>query len=358
MLSNRNTVIIACAGSGKTTRIVTEATVSHNRDVAIVTYTNNNVREINRRLSELNSGIPKHVDVKTWFGFLLRECARPYQKSKYDSKRIASMLFVNKQSTRGIPETRTQDYYFAAQDLIYSDKIARFVIECERASRGAVTARLREIYTDVFIDECQDLAGWDWDFVEILLQSGIRITLVGDPRQSILSTNISRKNVHYRKSGVNELIEKWERKGLCVIETMSETRRCNQIICDFVNCLWPEMEHMTSLSSMQTAHDGVFLVAEDKVENYIQRFQPQVLRRDTRAKSYGVAALNFGVAKGMECDRVLIVPTAPIKTFLKSGDPNILKEKDKLHVAVTRARHSVAFVFNDQSPVVPNRWDT
>src|SRR5688572_9274856 len=129
MPSSENKVIIACAGSGKTTRLVSEALVSRDRRIAFVTYTNNNTREIIRRFGEVNSGVPRHVDVMTWFGFLLRECARPYQRSKYTYKRIESLLFLNEQSARGIPESDTRRHYFANGELIYSDKIAKFVVE-------------------------------------------------------------------------------------------------------------------------------------------------------------------------------------------------------------------------------------
>ena len=143
MPSSENKIIIACAGSGKTTRLVTEALANRDRRIAFVTYTNNNIREIIKRFSELNSGVPKHVDVVTWFGFLLRECARPYQRSKYAEKRIESLLFVNGQSAKYIKETDTKRHYFANGELIYSDKIAKFVVECENRSSQRVTARLR-----------------------------------------------------------------------------------------------------------------------------------------------------------------------------------------------------------------------
>jgi DNA helicase-2/ATP-dependent DNA helicase PcrA len=353
-----NRFIIACAGSGKTTRLVNEALADRDRRIAMVTYTNNNTREIGRRFGERNSGIPKHVDVMTWFGFLLRECARPYQRSKYAKKRIESLLFVNKQSARLVLEADTRRHYFANGELIYSDKIAKFVVECERKSSKAVTARLGQMYTDVFIDEFQDLAGWDLEVIEILLQSGIRVTLVGDPRQHIYSTNPSRKNKQYLGVKVVKLAKQWEKSGLCSLdEHMSATHRCSSAICEFSNALWPGMPTMTSLRNDTTDHDGVFLVAENAVANYIQYYRPQVLRYDKTAKTYGCDAVNFGMAKGLQFDRVLIVPTAPIKKYLQTGALNhVEKAKERLHVAVTRARHSVAFVFDDDSPVVPNRW--
>lgn len=74
-------------------------------------------------------------------------------------------------------------------------------------------------------------------------------------------------------------------------------------------------------------------------------------------KAYGTDALNFGLSKGLQFDRVLIVPTGPMKKYLKTGVlSHVEKARDKLHVAITRARHSAAFVFDDASPVVPKRW--
>jgi len=358
MPSTENKAIIACAGSGKTTLLVRGALEKPDRRIAILTYTNNNSREIIKRFGEKNSGVPKHVDVMTWFAFLLHECARPYQRTVYAEKRIKSLVFVNSQSTRGISETNTKHYFFASDDLIYSDKISKFVGRCEEHSNQKVTTRLGQIYTDIFIDEFQDLAGWDLEVIKLLLQSGIRVILVGDPRQHIYSTNPSQKNKQYLGIEIVRLLAKWKEEGLCSIEFESGTRRCNRSICEFVNKLWPGMDAMEPQQNDETGHDGVFLVAENAVEEYIQCFNPQVLRHNKRSKAYGCEALNFGLSKGLQFDRVLIVPTGPIKKYLHSGTlSHVKKSRDRLHVAVTRARHSVAFVYNGDSKVVPERWE-
>lgn len=355
---SENRIIIACAGSGKTTRLVTEALAGRDRRIAIVTYTNNNTREIGKRFGEQNSGIPKHVDVMTWFGFLLRECARPYQRSKYAEKRIESLLFVNQQSAQYVQESDTRRHYFANEELIYSDKIAKFVIECEKNSFKSVTSRLGGIYTDLFIDEFQDLSGWDLEVIEMLLQSNIRVTLVGDPRQHIYGTNPSQKNKQYLGARIIELAKRWEESGLCSLEHMSTTYRCSSAICKFSNALWPGMDSMTSSQKDATGHDGVFLVAEKAVSNYIQRYRPQILRYDKKTNTYGYEAVNFGLAKGLQFDRVLIVPTSPIRRYLQTGVlDHVMKARERLHVAITRARHSVAFVLDNHSPIVSNRWN-
>ncbi len=292
----------------------------------------------------------------TWYTFLLRECARPYQRAKY-ARRIESIYFVSERSAKGVPEERTARYYFTKGDYIYSDKLSQFVIQCEEKSSSAVTQRLEQIYTDIFIDEFQDLAGWDLEVVERLMQSGIRVTLVGDPRQHIYSTNSSAKNKQYLGTEVINLLRKWEKRGLCSVEQMNDTYRCNAEICKFSNALWPNLAPMVPKQDETTGHDGVFLVSPKFVRDYLTNFGPQVLRYNRRAESYGAEAMNFGLAKGLQFDRVLIVPTTPISKYLATGT---LGEKpgfrDRLHVAVTRARYSVAFIYDGTSPVVAARW--
>lgn len=358
MPSTGNKVIIACAGSGKTTRLVDEALNDRDRRIAIITYTNNNVREIIQKFGYRNSGIPKHVDVMTWYGFLLRECARPYQQAMYTRNRIESLLFVNRRSTRYVSEKKIKKYYFANDELIYSDKIAQFVVKCETHSSNAVTARLGQIYTDIFIDEFQDLAGWDLDVIWMLLRSGVRVTLVGDPRQHTYTTNPSGKNQKYLGLNIVNLVERWAKKGLCSIEYMNASHRCSDPICEFSNRLWPGMEAMTSLRNDTTDHEGVFLVAESSVGQYIQHFSPQILRYSKSTKKiYGHGALNFGAAKGLQFERVLIIPTGGIKKYLQTGElSHVEKSMEELHVAVTRAKHSIAFVYDGRSPIVSNRW--
>ena len=75
------------------------------------------------------------------------------------------------------------------------------------------------------------------------------------------------------------------------------------------------------------------------------------------ANTYDYPALNFGDAKGLEFDRVLIIPHGPIKKYLKSGDVNNVKGSlSKFYVAVTRARYSVAFLYDEECSVGCTEW--
>jgi hypothetical protein len=58
----------------------------------------------------------------------------------------------------------------------------------------------------------------------------------------------------------------------------------------------------------------------------------------------GLSAMNIGVSKGSTFDRVLIFPTKPMLKYIKTKDPSALTAPERLYVAVTRTRRSVAFI--------------
>ncbi len=49
-------------------------------------------------------------------------------------------------------------------------------------------------------------------------------------------------------------------------------------------------------------------------------FSPTILTNDKRARIKGYDYLNYGNSKGATLDRILIVPTQPIKDYLKTDD--------------------------------------
>src|SRR6202022_3502796 len=159
-MSSTNSVIISAAGGGKTTRIGRSALACRAERSGLFTYTDNNIGELKKRFYELNSAIPDHVEVWSWYTFLLREMARPYQTALFNG-RIAGISWVEGRSETFVDATKIDRYYFHNSRRIYSDKLARFVCECNKASDGAVIKRLEQRFDRLYIDEIQDMAGWD-----------------------------------------------------------------------------------------------------------------------------------------------------------------------------------------------------
>jgi DNA helicase-2/ATP-dependent DNA helicase PcrA len=347
-----NRAIICAAGGGKTTGIVREAFADKHARSALVTYTRNNEREIQSKFFALSAAIPPHVEIMTWYVFLLQELARPYRNFMHD-QRIDGLCWVEGRSALGIAATKISTHYFADKRKIYSDKISKFICECNKMSDGAIMKRLSNRFDHIFIDEVQDLAGYDLEVVELMLKAGIKVTLVGDHRQSILTTNNNNMNNAFKGIKIVKKFRLWEKAKLLTTSYDTKSHRCHQHIASLADSLFPNEQPTTSLNSEVTGHDGVFVVPTSKLAEYLRLFRPQILRYDRRTQCSNFSQpMNFGEAKGLTFDRVLIYPHGPCDQWLRSGDPNKMGASNtKMYVGITRARFSVAFVFDGNAKI-------
>lgn len=340
-------VYISAAGSGKTTRLINEAIKNTDKKIIIITYTINNLNQIRKGFYDAIGVIPPHVTVQSWFSFLLTDCVRPYQNFVYDKHRIETVLFQTGRSTTGIAKSDVEKYYLAGEKYIYTDKISEFACLCNSLSQGLVIKRLREIYDSIYIDEIQDLAGYDFDLLDLFLDSTIDLLLVGDNRQATFSTNQSAKYKKFKGSNIIDLFKEWEKEKRCSLLFETNCHRCNQVICNFADALYPDMPATTSHNKVSTGHDGIYLIGEKDVHKYMKEFNPVILRYNKTFNIKGFHAINFGDSKGLSFDRVLILPHGPIRAYLEKGEVKAVDgSKEKFYVAITRARYSVGFVYD------------
>lgn len=341
-LSNKNKVIIASAGAGKTTYIVENALKLKGQRVLVTTYTNENLDQIKAYFIEKDGYIPANITVQSWFSFLLQEGVRPYQNHMNDQKRVQSIFFQTKSHAY-----HRKDNYLTSSNNIYSNKVAEFVCECDKKTKGLISKRLEKIYDHIFIDELQDFAGYDLNLLEMFFNTKINIVAVGDPRQATFSTNNAQKNKQYRKSNIYSWLKK--SKHEITIEKINDCHRCNQHICDFADKLFPALPKTVSKNASVTKHDGIFYISINELDDYISTHNPVILRYSKTTNTLGLHAINIGVSKGRTYNRVLIFPTKPMIEYLKTEDISKAGDKSKLYVAVTRAKYSVAFVVDDES---------
>lgn len=342
MQSHNNLAVIAAAGSRKTQHIIDCVVADPSKRVLVTTYTNENLHQIVNRLSAGTGVLPGHVTVMGWFTFLLNECARPYQSFVLGETGMMGGLNFVGQRSRYIPKSRPQQYYLDRGRAAYRDGVSAFSFEANRLSNGMVIDRLSRMYDHIYIDEIQDMAGYDLELLDLLMKSPIAVTVVGDPRQATFVTNNAAKNRQFKGSGIVEWLGK--RTKLCHIENRVESYRCNQDICNFADDLYPELARTISKNTEITGHDGIFEIKKSKVHEYVEQYAPVVLRWDKRADTCGLDAMNMGTSKGSTFDRVLIFPTKPMISFYHTRDFNQAGDRAKLYVAVTRAKYSATFV--------------
>jgi DNA helicase-2/ATP-dependent DNA helicase PcrA len=255
-----------------------------------------------------------------------------------------------------IPERNTRRHFFSEPKLIYSDKVSKFACRTIERTDGLPLQRFEEVFDRLFIDESQDLAGYDLELVELLLDSDVELLLVADHRQATFSTHSAAKNRKYGGAKVVDKFEEWEAAGLCEIDHHNFSYRCVQPICDFADQFYPDAPNTESRNDSVTDHDGVFAVRERDVEQYVATYNPQALRYNRNTHCPHGKPLNFGASKGMTFERTLIYPHGPLMRFLSTGKlKDAGKEVEKMYVAVTRACQSVALVVGDDAPLNQHR---
>jgi len=260
-------------------------------------HTQANEEEIRRKFIKLNKCIPQNITVQTWFSLLLKTWCKTISGLQI-KKEIKRLVLYNGISAKGIAETNTERHYFTGNLNIYSDKLSKFVVQCNTLSKGSVLDRLSRIYTDLYIDEVQDLAGYDLEFLKLLFKSSINTLLVGDPRQGTYSTNNSLKNKRFKKSQIVNFFEDNTIKIDTDDSSLVINYRSCPSICDLSNKLYPSFKVTTSGNSTITGHDGIFLVKKGDVDTYLKNYNPVQLRDSIRTpvnESYNV--ITFGNLK-------------------------------------------------------------
>jgi superfamily I DNA/RNA helicase len=351
-----NKLVIAAAGSGKTTSLVDDALLQKGK-VLITTFTQANELEIRKKIIQKNGCIPDHIVVQSWFSFLLQHGVRPFQ-GKLTDRKVKGLILINgisgvKYYFKGNPvyyneKTEFDGHYFTKDYKIYSDKLSKFIIKLQEKSEGAVVDRISKIYSKIYIDEVQDLAGYDLEILKLLFASKVDITLVGDPRQGTYVTNNAAKNKKFQKSKIINFFEE-EFNNIEIDETsLTINHRCSPAICNISNKLFPKFGSTKSGNNSISGHDGVFFIKVKDVNVYLDKYNPIQLRdKKNIVINEDYDSINFGESKGLSFERTLIYPTSPMLNWLLNNNSELAPtSRSKFYVALTRARQSVGIIFD------------
>tara|TARA_R110001592_G_scaffold360421_3_gene668763 strand:+ start:6300 stop:7415 length:1116 start_codon:yes stop_codon:yes gene_type:complete len=356
-----NELIIASAGSGKTTALVKKAIEKSNagETVLITTFTEACEEEIKNKLVEESHGyIPDNITIQTWFSFLIKHGAKPYQDYVIGTEITGLILVSGKSGLRHETEDGNKfywgeaknpyEFYFSKSGKIYSDKLAKFVIRCNKDSGGKVIDRLSQCFDNIFIDEVQDLAGYDLEILKDLFNCQSNILLVGDPRQATYSTNNAQKNAKFKKSEIVNFFSDDTIKIDTDDKSLTVNHRCSPQICEYSNTLYPDLPESTSGNDTITGHDGIIIVDTFHVDSYLDEYQPVQLRHSVKKQvNADYPVYTFGKSKGLTFDRVLIYPTTPIFNWLINSEKELKGvSRAGFYVALTRARYSVGIVLD------------
>ena len=327
-------VIFAVAGSGKTKHIIDALNLD--KRSLIVTYTNNNLRTLRRRILGKFGYFPDNIFVYSYFTFLYSFCYRPFLSQKFKTRGINYEPNPNK----GLRLTDPR-YYFDGYGRIYGNRLAK-ILDVQGVL-GDINSRLSKYFDTLFIDEIQDLAGHDFNLLKGISKASLNIIAVGDFFQHTFDTS--------RDGNVNSSLhddyeaykEKFKDMGFSVdTESLTASRRCSPKICDFIS-----KDVGVEMSSARNDNTNIYLVEkqEQADEIFHNRYIVKLFYREHY--KYECYSRNWGECKGEDGhgDVCVVLNKTTLDKFRKNKLSELpTQTKNKLYVACSRARGDLYFI--------------
>lgn len=218
-------VIFAVAGSGKTTHIINQLNLVNK--ALIITYTNNNVENLRNSIIEKWGYFPSNIKLLSYFSFLHSFCYKPFLGTTYKTKGIYYSPNTNRFAKK---DAR----YISIGNRLYSNRIPKFLEE--KDVLRDINERLSKYFDSLYIDEIQDFAGHDFNFLKSITQSNLDILMVGDFYQHTFDTS---RDGSVNKALHDDLIKyqtKFSEMGLVLdTTTLNKSYRCSPSICNFIS---------------------------------------------------------------------------------------------------------------------------
>ncbi len=325
-------LIFAVAGSGKTQYLIDQLDLE--KRVLLVTYTINNYRNIRVRIIQKFGYMPPNINIFSYFSFLYSFCFKPFLLMRLDVKGI---LFEECQNRYA----RGDDRLISPSRWVYYNRLAKLV--ADKNIMDNVRARLEKYFDVLMIDEVQDFAGNDFNFLVDIAPSNMDMIFVGDFFQHTFDTsrdgNVNR-NLHQNYEAYKQKFEDMEFEP--DEDTLSYSYRCSPSICRFIT----ENLQIEMQSHRDDETEIIQLSEMADVEPILSdRDIIKLFFRDRR--KYPLQCKNWGESKGE--DHYNDVCIALNDTTLKAFEKNQLHElapqtKNKLYVALTRTRNKLIFI--------------
>lgn len=328
-------LILAVAGSGKTTYIVNS--LSKEKKSLIVTYTTANYENLKLKIIEkYENYLPENIVLMTYFQFIYSFCYKPFLSDLVKAKGIwyesNENLYCKKEN---------MDFFITENRYLYSNRIA-FLIE-QKGYLFEVKKRLEKYFDEFIIDEIQDIAGRDFEFLKNIMDVNINMLFVGDFYQHTFDTSrdgIINKNLY---NDLSSYISIFENKGFSIDKsTLVKSWRCSKNICEFVT----DKMHIT-INSNRNDSTIISLITDDKEKESILSDNKIIKLHYNKSDQFGICHKNWGQTKGEDCydDVCIILNDNTYKHFNNNNLYDLPQStKNKLYVAITRAHKNVFFV--------------
>jgi DNA helicase-2/ATP-dependent DNA helicase PcrA len=328
-------VILAVAGSGKTSRLV--AGLDEEQRFLVVTYTDLNYDNLRRKIIQRFGYFPANVTLYTYFKFLHGFCYRPFLRSEKNTKGVTFKL-----PPKFPPYKLTDDQrYISSGRRLYANRLAKFIEQSNLVC--AVVARIEKYFDVFFVDEVQDFAGHDFNFLMAISAAELRATFVGDFFQHTFDTSRDGNvNVSLHDDYTAYQAKLKAAKLIVDTDSLKRSHRCSKNVCDFIT---------EKVGISIEAHDDRKSIVkyEDDPETVCAIYEdPRTVKLFLKEHyKYACYSQNWGASKGVDLyqDVCVVLNPGNVKAWQRGTFRDINAEtRNKLYVACSRARGNLTFV--------------
>ena len=330
-------VIFAVAGSGKTTHIVNS--LSRDKRSLIVTYTIANYENLQRKILAKFEGVwPNNVVLMRYFSFLYSFCYKPFLAEDFKARGI----IYEDNKNRYIRQT-DRLYYITNKGYLYSNRLS-LLLEAKQVIDD-IQDRVVRYFDEFIVDEVQDIAGRDFNFLEKLMETDVNQLYVGDFYQHTFDTS--------RDGNVNGTLfdskakyeKRFSNKGFYIDNTsLINSWRCSPAICQYITDNLGIEIHSNRHDEENTS---ISLISEPAQIQQIASNNGIVKLHYQKGASFGYNHYNWGETKGEDQhnDVCVYLNKTTAKAY-REGKLSSLKPstRNKLYVAITRAHGNVYLV--------------
>ncbi len=329
-------LILAVAGSGKTTYIVNKLDLEKRH--LIVTYTRENIRNLHLGIINKFGYFPENIALYSFFGFLYSFCYKPFL-GRIDKPKGLYWDFPP-EFTRKIHD-RVPLHFFSTDRRIYHNRLSKYLLRKDLLVK--INSRIEKYFHHFHIDEIQDFGGYDFDLLMSFAQLNLKLTWVGDFYQHTYDTSRDGNRNQMLHQEINNYKERFTNSGFEIDDkTLLRSWRCSPSVTRFIS---DQLD--ISIESHKTEDSSVLHIEDqDEIDNLME--DRRVIKLFFKNhNTYNCYSNNWGKLKGANyLDDVCVVLNNTSYRLFSSGRLNESAPltRNKLYVACSRANGNLYLV--------------
>lgn len=363
MSNKKPKIFLAVAGAGKTYQICNKLDI--NKRNLILSYTHENIANINKELTSDNKKYPENTAIMTFDSFLLRFFIWPLYKKIFTElfnkpyKNNKNLSFVAKKfDSNKLWEFSKNNFsrYFSKDSegnfYLHNNEVPTLILNDEKKFLDGSTLfskgidRINLFFDAVYIDEFQDYRGDKFHLMTKIMLNVKSGFLYGDYHQHSVCGDNNNGQPFLKNTSYESYIRSMVKQGFEVDTTsMIKTRRCSENICKFVR---DNLNiEIYSEESMNRSGNIDFVFDESQIKSLVADKDCTVISLQNVKEWHSIS---FDRSKGNTYKKTLVIISDKYldKNGCKLKKIDSIVTKNKIYVGLTRSTGNT-FVTNRAS---------